>query len=485
MLLRGLILGLMLASLGACQSSPASQVSASRPSFLIVLPDQLRAQALGCMGNPDIRTPNLDALAKEGILFRNTLANTPVCCPARAVLLTGRYAHANGMVANDLRFNESEVTIAEILRGQGYRTGFIGKWHLDGGPRMPGFVPPGPRRHGFDFWAANECSHAHFNTQYFRDTDQPIPVKKFEAEAWTDLAIEFLRENRHRPFFLVVSMGPPHDPYGAPDRFMAGYDPKTLQMRPNWVEGTPGGSRKDIAAYAAAVTAVDEQVGRLTAELKELGLDQDTLVLATSDHGDMLGSQHRRLKRTPWEESIRVPGIVRYPRAGIPGRSSEALFSHVDVAPTLLGIAGLPIPPTMQGSDLSGLIRGTGGEGPESAYFQLFVPYRSDQVPEGWRGVRTAGHMYARTESGPWLLYDLKADPFEQRDLSADPRSAALLAEMDERLAAWMKRTGDAWSFNSRHPVDDQGRLYRFGTFRTVDEYLRWAAQHPDLAPKD
>src|SRR5438093_5872591 len=145
MLRRALILGLLLWPLAACGSGGVSRESL-RPSFLIVLPDQRRAQALGCLGSPDVRTPNLDALAKEGILFRNTFANTPVCCPARAVLLTGRYAHANGMVANDLRLRESEATVAEILRERGYRTGFVGKWHLDGGPRLPGFVPPGPRR---------------------------------------------------------------------------------------------------------------------------------------------------------------------------------------------------------------------------------------------------------------------------------------------------------------------------------------------------
>src|SRR5258706_6953614 len=183
-MMRLFILALLLPPAGACSSAAPGQ-EAPRPSFLIILPDQLRAQALGCLGNPEIATPNLDALAKEGLLFRNTFANTPVCCPARAVLLTGRYAHANGMVANDLRFRESEVTVAELLRERGYRTGFIGKWHLDGGPRMPGFVPPGPRRQGFDFWAANECSHAHFNTQYFRDSDTPVPGKKFEAEAGT------------------------------------------------------------------------------------------------------------------------------------------------------------------------------------------------------------------------------------------------------------------------------------------------------------
>lgn len=484
MILRILISSALIAAAGACRAAPAGP-DAPPPSFLIILPDQLRAQALGCMGNPDIRTPHLDALAKEGILFRNAFANSPVCCPARAILLTGRYAHANGMVANDLRLRESELTVAEILRERGYRTGFIGKWHLDGGPRMPGFVPPGPRRQGFDYWAANECSHDHFKTQYFRDSDEPVPVRKFEAEAWTDLAIEFLRANRGKPFFLVVSMGPPHDPYGAPEKFMKMYDPATIAVRPNWAEGTPGGSRNDLAAYAAAVSAVDEQVGRLSAALKELDLERDTMVLATSDHGDMLGSQGRRLKRSPWEESIRVPGIVRYPRRAAPGRTSDALFSHVDVAPTILALAGVPVPPQMQGTDLSGVIRGTPEKGPESAFFQHFVPYRPDRIAEGWRGVRTGRYMYARTETEPWVLYDLDADPYELRNLAADPSHAAVKAELEEKLAAWMKRSGDSWSRNSKEFVDEKGRLYKFGAFTTIDEYRAWAVSHPDLAPKD
>ena len=122
--------------------------AAKRPNILFLFPDQMRAQAMGCMGNPDVKTPNLDQLASEGILFRNTFANTPVCCPARANILTGKYAHKNGMIANDLRLRESETTIAELLAADGYRTGFIGKWHLDGGPRQPGFIPPGERRQG-------------------------------------------------------------------------------------------------------------------------------------------------------------------------------------------------------------------------------------------------------------------------------------------------------------------------------------------------
>ncbi|MFO0909402.1 MAG: sulfatase-like hydrolase/transferase [Isosphaeraceae bacterium] len=139
-----------------------------------------------------------------------------MCCPARANILTGQYAHANGMIANDLRLRESRTTLAELLADAGYRTGFIGKWHLDGGPRLPGFVPPGPRRQGFQFWAANECDHRHFRPTYFRDTPEPIVENRFEPEVWTDRAIEFLRDAKDQPFFLVVSMGPPHDPYALP-----------------------------------------------------------------------------------------------------------------------------------------------------------------------------------------------------------------------------------------------------------------------------
>jgi arylsulfatase A-like enzyme len=436
------------------------------------------------MGDPDVRTPNLDKLASQGVLFRNTFTNTPVCCPARAIILTGKYAHKNGMVANDLRLRESETTIAELLAAQGYRTGFIGKWHLDGGRRLPGFVPPGPRRQGFQFWAANECDHRHFRPTYFRDTDQPITEQRFEPEVWTDLAIEFLKQTGSDPFFLVVAMGPPHDPYGAPEPYTRLYDPAKLRMRPNWVEGVTGAGRKEIAAYDAAITAVDEQVGRLMRALEELRRAQDTIVLFTSDHGDMLGSHGQRLKRKPWEESIRVPGILRYPAKVKPGRASEALLSHVDIAPTLLALCGLQVPTEMQGSDLAPVVLGTTDRGPDSAFFQIFVPFAGDVTPQPWRGVRTDRYMYARAEAGPWVLYDLTADPYELKTLVHDPAHAALRERMETKVNAWMKRIGDSWAFNSNVPVEDEGRLYRFETFYTIREYLDWAAKHPGLAPK-
>ena len=442
------------------------------PNILFILPDQLRAQALHCYGDPNVRTPNIDRLASEGLTFHNTVANTPVCCPARANMLTGRYAHKNGMVANDLRLRESETTYSELLRGAGYRTGFIGKWHLDGGPRLPGFVPPGPRRHGFEFWAANECSHTHFNTHYFRDTPEPIPIQKFEAEGWTDIAIEFLKQTSTdtRPFFLTVQMGPPHDPYKAPPAYRKLYDSAQLKLRPNW-QPTPGATRADIAEYYGMITAVDEQVGRLLRTLDELSISDDTVVLLASDHGDMLGSQGQRLKRKPWDESIRVPGIVRYRRKTEPGRATDVFFTHVDFAPTFLGLAGVKAPSTMQGVDLSGLIRGESSKGPDSAFLQIFGPYDGDGTPAAWRGVRTARYTYARTKEKPWLLYDNARDPYQLNDLIDQPGSQPLRKHLEDSLNQWMLRTADDWSQDWSVKVEDAGRLYKDKAYYSVDEY--------------
>lgn len=471
------------------QAAAASLLPAApkqRPNILFILPDQLRAQALGCMGNPDVRTPHIDKLASEGLLFKNTVANTPVCCPARANLLTGEYAHRNGMVANDLRLRESIVTLPELLHKAGYRTGFIGKWHLDGGKRLPGYIPPGPRRHGFEYWAANECSHSHFHTQYFRDSPQPIPIDRFEPGAWADLGIEFLRTSKtdRRPFFVEIAMGPPHDPYKAPEEYARLYDPAKLTMRPNWVSrpGLPG--PQQIAQYYGEISAVDDQVGRILKALDEFGLAENTIVVLSSDHGAMLGSQGRRLKRKPWEESMHVPGIVRYPHVMPKGRMTNCLFSHVDFAPTLLSMCGVKPPRTMQGTDLSAVVRGEKDDGPDSAFLQIFGPFAGGGLEDGWRGVRTHRYMYARFESKPWVLYDLQSDPYEMKNLVDDPSAKSLMAEMERKLNAWMTRTGDSWKYDWHELVEDKGRLYRFKTFYTVDEYLAWEKQHPDLAPK-
>ncbi len=486
---------------GCLMSLPA--VAASRPNILLLLPDQMRASAMACDGNVDVKTPNIDRLAAEGIRFRRTYANVPVCCPARSILLTGTYPNINGMVANDLRLREERVTIAELFQDAGYRTGFVGKWHLDGGPRDPGFVPPGPRRQGFEFWAAYECHHKHFEPDYFRDTPEKITIQKFEPIASCDFAIEFLHSQpADKPFFLTVQMGPPHDPYGAPPEYTNLYDPEKLTTNASWQAGSetrpvpkaglrrgplanrfvPLGGKEEIAAYYAAITAIDDQVGRLLTVLKESGADENTIILFTSDHGDMLGDHGLRRKRKPYDESARVPGIIRWPAQVPKGQVVDTLFSHIDMAPTLLSLAGMKVPEEMQGADLSRVAKGETKEGPEAVLLQIFVPFTPDGITTPWRGIITADHTYARYENEPWLLFDDKADPNQMKNLAADPASAELRNKLDTQLAALMKKNGDAWSFNSSEPVEEGARLYKHATFYTLQEYRDWVKAHPGQA---
>ena len=401
------------------------------------------------MGNPEVRTPTMDALAAQGALLRRTYSNCPVCCPARGTLLTGRFAHRHGVDVNDAPLPNEEVTVAEILKERGYRTGFVGKWHLEGGKRLPGFVPPGPRRQGFDFWAANICSHNYWDMQYFLDDPQPIPMTGYSARTFTDEAVRFLEQDSEQPFCLFVQWGPPHNPYVAPPEYMNLYDPDGVRMRDNWVDGIQTGSRTDIAGYYAAITFIDDQIKRLLETLDRTGRAQDTIVLLTSDHGDMLGSQGTRLKRKPWEESILVPGILRYPAGIKPGDRSDLVFSLVDAAPTLLGLAGVEVPESMDGRDLSAtLFAGPGDDAddkPESVYLQSYTPTEQDEFPP-WRGVRTPRYTYARHQNQPWLLYDNDNDPFQHENLVDKPEHAELRATLDAMTMRWFERTGDDWT---------------------------------------
>jgi arylsulfatase A-like enzyme len=221
-------------------------------------------------------------------------------------------------------------------------------------------------------------------------------------------------------------------------------------------------------------------VGRIVHRLDALGLGENTIVLYASDHGDMLGSLGERLKRKPWEESIRVPGILRWPGHVKAGSRCGVFFTHVDFAPTLLGLAGVAAPSQMQGENIAGAIL-EGKAGPDSAFFQIFGPYAGDGTPDGWRGIRTRRYMYARFKDRPWVLYDLERDPHQMLNLAGERSARPVLTEMERRLSAWMRRTGDSWDYNWSHLVEDRGRLYRHQTFYSVDEYLKWAKEHPEL----
>jgi len=474
------VLILVLATIPALISGAGpARAQSPTPNIVILLADQMRGDAMGCAGHPDVKTPHLDRLAAQGILVPNMFANAPVCSPARATILTGRYPNEHGMICNDLRLRESEITLAEHLKARGYRTGFVGKWHLDGGPRQPGFIPPGPRRQGFDFWAANECSHAHFRNQYFRDEPTPIVMEDYETRVWTDRAIEFIGRAGREPFLLVVAYGPPHDPYRAPEDFRALYDAERLTLPPNWQEGAV--TRDQLAHYYGMISDLDAQVGRLMAALDERGLAETTIVWFTSDHGDMLGAHGMRLKRKPWEESIRVPGIVRYPAQVPGGRRLAGFVSHVDMAPTLLGFCGLEIPSAVQGWDLSHHLRGLTDHAPDYVLLQQFTPEPTTGLERPWRAVRTPTHLYAERADGPWLLYDLSNDPYELTNLVARPEAAGIRSQMQQLLTRAMRVALDAWELNEDEFLESNRALYSEWAFYSLDEYRRWkkAAEAP------
>ena len=263
-----------------------------------------------------------------------------------------------------------------------------------------------------------------------------------------DEAESFICQNRDRPFFLWWACGPPHNPYGAPEEYERLYDSAKLKMRPNWKEQIKWGSREDIAKYYAAITAIDDQVGRSMHLLDKLGVADRTILLFTSDHGDMLGSQGAWFKCKPWEESINVPGIIRYPLGIKAGQRSDLLMSHVDFVPTLLSMCGVRVPENVQGRDLSKQLTGGGGEEPDAVFLQIFEPRKQTAVPAAWRGVRTKRYIYARLRDKPWLLYDLQKDPYELYNLVEDPASADLLANMDALVQREMNRAGDSWDIN-------------------------------------
>lgn len=410
-----------------------------KPNLLFIFPDQMRAQSLGCLGNTDVHTPNMDKLAKGGLLFSNCISNYPVCTPYRAALLTGRYATTTGVVANGVELQNSEITIAEVLKGQGYKTGYIGKWHLEknGDP----FVPK-DRRQGFDYWAVRNTGGPHWDSYYCADTPDPVPMPGYAPDVQTKLAIDFIERNATHPFCLFLSWGPPHPKYDPPAKFAQMYDPAKLKQRKNVPNDT---YRETLRQYYGAITALDSNVGKLIGALEKAGIADDTIVVFTSDHGDMMGSHGRIGKNVPWEEAINVPFILRYPRKVRAGGKTDLLLSTVDIMPTLLALCGAPIPKGVQGLDLSSHVLGKGGAKPESVLIErVFAAGREPGIPvQGWRGVRTARYTYVRGKDTPWLLYDNVADPYQMKNLIDKPEAKSIREKLDAELGKWLKKIGD------------------------------------------
>ncbi|MCL5097408.1 MAG: sulfatase [Candidatus Omnitrophica bacterium] len=449
------------------QNAIAGPATPNRPNVVFVLADQWRAEAFGYAGNTDVRTPHIDRFEREAIHFINAVAGLPVCCPSRASLLTGQRPLTHGVFLNDVPLSTNAVTLAEVLRKAGYDTAYIGKWHLDGDGRSR-FIPR-ERRQGFDYWKAMECTHDYNASFYYADGPEKLRWEGYDAIAQTRDAQRYLRDHagRSMPFFLFLAWGPPHDPYQtAPQEYRAMYVADKLQLRPNVPQAAESWARKDLAGYYAHCTALDACMGDLRATLRETGLERNTLLVFTSDHGALLGAHGQRKKQQPYDESIRVPLLLRWPDGlGTGPRKFDALVNSEDLMPTILGLCGLTIPKPVEGLDFSAYIRGGPNPSDGAALISCVGPFGEWTRKIGgreYRGIRTLRYTYVRDLNGPWLLFDNQEDPWQLNNLVGHADRIELQAELEALLRRKLVESHDE--------------------FRHADYYIRQWNYHVDAS---
>jgi len=431
--------------------APLAAFAAERkepPNLVIVMADQWRAQATGYAGDPNVKTPHLDRLQREGIWFTHAFSSVPVCSPARACLMTGLRPLTSGIFVNDVPLSSGAVTMAEAFRGAGYDTGCIGKWHLDGHGRS-NYIPP-ERRQGFEYWKVLECTHDYNHSFYYANGPTKLLWEGYDAIAQTHDAQQYLRARAgsRRPFFLYLAWGPPHDPYfTAPPKYRAMYRPEALTLRPNVPESYRQEARCIAAGYYAHCTALDDCVGSLRQTLHETGLEENTIFVFVSDHGDLLGSHGGRNKQQPYDESIRIPLLVRWPAGlGTKARQLGAPMTLEDLMPTLLALCGAKIPKGVEGRDFSDYVRGGKAPSDDAVLIGCAAPFGQWIRAIGgreYRGVRTARYTFVRDLKGPWLLFDNQADPYQMNNLVARPECAALRDELDAVLSLKLAESHD------------------------------------------
>jgi len=445
----------------------------SRPNLIFVFGDQWRAQATGYAGDPNARTPDLDRFAGEGIQFTTAVSCCPVCSPYRACLMTGQYPHTHGLIVNDQCIQSDAVSLAEAFGAAGYETGYIGKWHLTLHDRTRSIRPD--ERMGFRFWRGFGCTHTYGHSHYYADDDpQPRVWDGYDADAQTDEACRYIRgagREAGKPFALVLSWGPPHAPYDtAPEPFRSRYAPEDVQLRPNVPEGAADQARRQLAGYYAHIAALDACFGRLLATVDEAGIADETIVVFTSDHGDMLGGHGLWKKQHPHDESILVPLLVRCPAgAAGPPRTDATPINAPDIMPTLLGLCGVDIPATVEGTDFAPQIRGERDVDAGGALIACYRPHHQSTYAGGaadYRGLRDERYTYCRTHAGPWLLLDNQADPYQQTNLVGQAEGDGRVARLDRALQDKLDAVGDEFltgdELVAKHGIklDENGDIY-------------------------
>jgi len=455
-----------------------------RPNVLFLFSDQHRAFSLPGEPFNQALAPNLEAFRDRNCSMDQCVSNYPLCSPYRAILMSGMYSQQNGVMGNQDILNPNVGPLGETFRNAGYHTGYVGKWHIHGQESISRadeeFIPKGPYRMGFEDWHVWADTDDHYHSFTFnQETGEKIYPEGWQPVRMTDEAITFLKaQPEDKPWLLILSWNPPHPKFDPPEEYREPYPLDQIKFRPNarFEENdlekgarSEAAVRKSAQGYMGGITGIDKEFARVLQALEETGQADDTIVVYTSDHGEMMGSQGLMGKRVPYEESCRVPFMVRYPGVTPERHKSDVLFAAVDIYPTLCGLAGVPVPKHCSGRDLSDVMRGRKVKEPEHV-FMLSQPEgnqgEGDDKPAGgparnarggrraaakacppYRGVRTKTHTYIVADTGRWLLYDNIADPYQLKNLVDDKSQQALMDQLDIEIENWLHSVNDSFPY--------------------------------------
>ncbi len=465
-------------------TTAAEKVADKKPNIIFIMADQWRKHAVGFMNQDRVSTPELDRLAAESAVFVNAQSTVAVCTPNRACLLTGKYSINNGVLCNKTRLTDDQLTFGEVCKSAGYQTAYIGKWHI--GEQLEklswkeakkkgahGYVPE-KFRHGFDYWYQSH-GHQPFNQPYFiNEAKTAERLGNWEPDHLVKVASEYLQKrDREKPVCMVMSFGPPHTGGGKgfDDRFWPGkkdgkmgygyaapekYE-KLYQSGGKWykrpvrenVRPTPQYEEsKSVQGYLGAITAIDEALGRFLKTMEKEGLTDDTILVFTADHGEMLGSHGYMGKGLWYQESIGIPLIIHYPGKIKPAQYDN-VFNSIDIMPTMLGLAELAPPADVDGVDYTPQLTGKSMKLPKYAFGAFF----KGGTGENWRQYRTVvtsrytyvmtGHRQSRVVGLKEILYDRQADPLELQPIKRGGKHDDLMNSLKQELVKHLKEIGD------------------------------------------
>ncbi len=444
--------------------TPGPRYRGEQPNVVVVVVDDLAADVMGQGSRfPFLKCPNVERLQREGATFERAFVPTSVCSPSRASLLTGTYAHTHGVRVNDIQDLMGVLpNFPGLLEGAGYDTGFVGKWHMNNGSSEP--------RLGFDYWLSF-AGQGVYTDPTFNENGHQFRASGYVTDLLSDYAVKYIQTPREKPFCLVVSHKAGHLKYEAAPRHRDAFRGETFPEPPSFndpLAGKPAWQRRyaecglgragweacgevpgalppevwtarngELLTHLRTLLAVDEGLGMLLQALTNMEQLDNTVVVFTSDNGYMLGAHRLFDKRVMYEESLRIPLVVRFPKQLAAGRRSARMVSTLDLAPTFLELAGLGVPDTMMGASLLPLFADERTPWRDRLLYEYFQEAPGPAVPT-MLGVRTERYKYV---TYPELaedigeLYDLEADPYELRNLIADPSYAPLLGELQTTLA--------------------------------------------------